>query len=175
VVDKRIRENYRAREGALKLLEEGLNLPLPAGGHDERAAASHVAVSAAADSDLYVRWQETRLHVIFDVGEAWHVYGRPIPDGYTPVTIEVETIPEVVVGPPEYPPTRPFRVEGLNEDFEVHEGRFEVLVPFAVNVPPGHGTVDLEITVRYQACSESECLPPQGLKLGLHLAEAPPA
>lgn len=175
VVDKRIRENYRAREGALRLLEEALNLTLPAGGHEEIAAASHVQVSIATDSDLYVRWQETRLHVAFDVGEGWHVYGRPIPDGYIPVTVEVETIPEVAVGPSEYPPTRPFRVVGLTEEFEVHDGRFEVLVPFAVNVPPGHGTVDLGIAVRYQACSESECLPPQTLNLGLHLEEAPPA
>ncbi len=175
VVDKRISEHYRAREGALKLLEEALGLTLPAGGHEESRAATHVTVSAVTDSDVYVRWQETRLRVVFAVAHGWHVYGRPIPDGYTPVTVKVETIPEVAVGPPEYPPTRPFRVEGIDEEFQVNEGRFEIRVPFAVNVPPGQGSVDLEISVRWQACSESECLPPQALKLDLRLEEAPPA
>ena len=175
VVDKRIQENYRAREGALKLLEEALGLAVPAGGHQETAAGSRVTVSAAADSDQYVRWQETRLHVVFDVATGWHVYGRPIADGYTPLTVEVATIPEVAVDAPEYPPSRPLHVEGLDQDFQVNEGRFEIRVPFAVNVPPRHGSVDLEITVRYQACSESECLPPQAIKLGLCLEEAPPA
>jgi DsbC/DsbD-like thiol-disulfide interchange protein len=175
VVDKRIRENYRAREGALKLLQGALKLTFPAAGHEQSVAASHVTVSAVTDSDEYVRWQETRLHVVFAVGNGWHVYGRPIPDGYTPITVEVDSIPEVAVGPPEYPPTHPFKVEGLGEEFQVNEGRFEILVPFAVNVSPGHGSVDLDISVRYQACSESECLPPQALKLDLRLEELPPA
>lgn len=175
VVDKRIREHYRAREGALKLLEEALDLTLPAGGHEKNAAMDHVTVTAVADSDLYVRWQETRLHVVFDVAPGWHVYGRSIPDGYTPVTVEVDSIPEVAVGPPQCPPSHSFRVEGLDEEFQVNEGRFEIVVPFAVNVAPSHGTVELGISVRYQACSESECLPPQALKLDLRLDELPPA
>jgi DsbC/DsbD-like thiol-disulfide interchange protein len=175
VVDKRIRENYRAREGALKLLEGALKLTLPASGLEQSVEASHVTVSAITDSELYVRWQETRLHVVFEVGTGWHVYGRPIPEGYTPVTVEVDSIPEVAVGPAEYPPTHPFKVEGLDEEFQVNEGRFEIRVPCAVKVPPRHGGVDLEISVRYQACSESECLPPQAIKLDLRLEKAPPA
>jgi len=175
VVDKRIRENYRAREGALKLLEGALELTLPAGGHDQSVATSQVTVSAVTDSELYVRWQETRLHVIFEIAPGWHVYGRPIPDSYTPVTVEVDSIPEVAVGPAEYPASQPFRVEGLDEEFQVNEGRFEILVPIEVNVPPRHGGVQLEISVRYQACSESECLPPEALKLDLRLEERPPA
>ena len=175
VIDKRIQENYRAREGALKLLEEALNLALPPGGHETTAATDIVTVSAVTDSDRYIRWQETRLHVVFDVAPGWHVYGRPIPGGYTPVTIEVESIPEAVVGPPKYPPTHFFKLEGLDEEFQVHQGRFEIVVPLAVNVPPSHGSVDLKISVRYQACSESECLPPQALKVDLRLEEMPPA
>jgi len=175
VIDKRIRENYRAREGALKLLEESLDLALPTGGQEKNAATDHVNVSAVTDSDLYVRWQETRLHVVFDVAPGWHVYGRPTPDGYTALTVEVGSIPEVAVGPPEYPATHSFKVEGLDDEFQVNEGRFEIVVPFAINVPPGHGSVDLAVSVRYQACSESECMPPQALKLDLRLEELPPA
>ena len=175
VIDRRIRENYRAREGALRLLEEALGLTLPAGGQEQTSAADRVTVSAVTDSDRYVRWQESRLHVVLDVAPGWHVYGRPIPDGYTPVTVEVESIPEVTFGTPEYPPSHPFRVEGLDEEFQVNEGRFEIRVPFAVNVPPGHGSVDFEVSVRHQACSESECRPPQASKLRVRLEELPPA
>lgn len=175
VVDKRIREHYRARDGALQLLEEALNLKLPASGHAQGTTAGHVAVTAVIDSNQYVRWQESRLHVTFDIDEGWHVYGHPIPAGYTAATVEVETIPEVAIGPPAYPSTHQFRVEGLDEEFHVNEGRFEVLVPFAVNVPPGRGSIEFRIAVRYQTCSESECLPPQAVNLQLHMDEAPPA
>ena len=175
VVEKRIRENYRAREGALKLVKEALDLNLPAAGPQLTAMASHVTITAVTDSHEYVRWQETSLHINFDVEAGWHIYGRPIPGGYTPVTVEVEAIPEVKVGPVEYPPTHPFRVEGLEEQFHVYEGLVEVQVPVAANVPPGLGSIDLKITVRYQTCSESECLPPAALTLDLRLDEAAPA
>jgi DsbC/DsbD-like thiol-disulfide interchange protein len=159
----------------LKLVEEALDLTLLAAGPSRSAAARHVTVTAVTDSVEYVRWQETRLHVFFDVEAGWHIYGRPIPDGYTPVTVDVDAIPEVKAKPAEYPPPQPFTVEGLDEAFCVHEGRFEVRIPFAVNVPPGHGSIDLEARVRYQACSEMECLLPAELSIGLHLDEAAPA
>jgi hypothetical protein len=110
--------------------------------------------------------------VIFDVEPGWHVYGHPVPDGYTAVTVDVESIPEVAVKVAERPPTRPMRVEDLDEQFHVHEGRFELRVPFAVNVPPGHDSVDLMVRVHYQACSKSECLPPSTLTFDLRLSEA---
>ena len=174
VVGKRIRENYRAREGARKLLAEALNLVLPVAGLQLSAAASHVTITAVADSTEYVRWQETRLHINLDVEAGWHIYGRPIPDGYTPLTVDVEAVPEVKVGAAEYPQTHPFRVEGLEEQFHVHEGTVEVRVPIAFNVPPGHGGIDLKIAVRYQACSDAECEPPAGQTLDLRLEEAAP-
>ena len=59
-----------------------------------------------------------------------------VPNGYVPVTAEVESIPEVAVGRPTYPPTNSFKVEGLDEEFQVNDGRFEIRIPFAVNVPP---------------------------------------
>ncbi len=49
-----------------------------------------------------------------------------------------------------------------------------MLIPFAVNVATGHGAVDLEVTVRYQVCSETECLPPTSLTISERLGEAPP-
>ena len=32
-------------------------------------------MTAATDSGEYARWQETRLHVVFEVEADWHVYG----------------------------------------------------------------------------------------------------
>ena len=172
VVDKRIGENYRARDGAHKLVEEGLGVTLAPAGPQRAAVAGHVKVTAVMDSEEYVRWQVTRLHLVFDVDVGWHIYGRPIPDGYRALTVEVEGIPELEVHPAQYPPARPFKVEGLDEQFHVYEGRFEVVVPFAVRVPSGHGAVDLKIALHYQVCSETECLPPSGIELELGLDEA---
>lgn len=172
VADKRIRENYRAREGSLKLVEAAFNVAVPPTGSSHAASTDHVAVDVVADADEYRRWQEMRLHVRFDVEPGWHVYGQPIPSGYMPITIAVDAVPDVTVGPAESPPARPFRVEGLDEEFHVHEGRFDVHVPIAVKVPPGTGRVQLGVTVRCQACSDAECLPPVSMRFDVALEEA---
>lgn len=174
VVQRRIQEHYRAREAASVLLEEGLAIRLPARGPAAQGGDGPVAVSVAADADHYVRWQRTRLRVAIEVQPGWHVYGRPIPDGYTALSVEVDAIPEVEVEPAILPDPHPFRVEGLDEAFVVHEGRLEVSVPFAVNVPPGHGEVELAVHVHLQACSSTECLPPTTLTFPLTLPPAPP-
>ena len=172
VVHKRIEENYRVREGALKLVEEGLGVTMAPAGPQGTAAAGHIKVAAVTDSTEYVRWQETRLHVGIDMDPGWHMYGRPIPDGYQALTVGLEGIPEVNVHPAQYPLARPFVVGGLDEQFHVYEGRINVVVPFAVRVPPGHGAIDLKIVLQYQVCSETECLPPNRTELKLRLDEA---
>jgi hypothetical protein len=175
VVAKRIKENYRAREGMLKLLDETLGVALTPAGPQRQAATSRVAVTVTTDSPEYLRWEETRLHVIFDVDPGWHVYGNPVPEGYTAVAVDIDAIAEVAVKRVQLPPTRPLRIESLDEDFQVHEGRFQLQVPFAVNAPQGHGSVELKIAVHYQACSDAECLPPATLMFELRLNEAPVA
>ena len=178
VVEKRIKENYRVRESGLKLAAEGLGLDLagPAGtGREASATGSHVTVTAVTDGVEYVRWQEARLRVVIEVEPGWHVYGRPIPEGYVPLEVSVEAAPEVRVGQPAYPPARPFRVEGLDENFHVLEGRFEVAIPYAVDVPPDHGPIDLKLTVRYQCCSATECLPPAAVSVELRQEQAAPS
>jgi hypothetical protein len=172
VVDKRIRESYRVREGSLALVGAALGVTLPPAGSPRAVTENHVAVEVVADADHYVRWQEMRLHVRFDVEPGWHVYGSPIPTGYTPITVEVDSVSDVVVGRAEAPPNRPFRIQGLDEEFQVHEGRFEVLVPIAVRAAAGTGRVELGVAVRYQACSDAECLPPRSLRIDLTLDEA---
>lgn len=172
---KRIKEHYRTREGAAKLLEEALGLSRPPAGPSQSAAGPKLRVTAVSDAARYVRWQESRLHLLFELEPGWHVYGRPLPAGYAPLEVAPASIDEVRFGAPGYPPTKPFRVQGLDEDFNVYAGRFEVGLPFAVEVGPDHGPVGIEIGIRYQACSQEECLPPAAATLSFTLEQEPPA
>ena len=69
---------------------------------------------------------------------------------------------------PSIPLARPFRVDGIDEQFLVHEGRVEAVVPFSIDASPGDLT--LAVTVDYQACSAVDCFPPAQLRLELPLA-----
>ncbi|MBJ7600809.1 MAG: hypothetical protein DLM67_20190 [Candidatus Nephthysia bennettiae] len=175
VSQKRIQENYRAREGACQLLEAvtgGANLETS--GSVQELDAPHVRVRTYTDSDRYVRWERTRLHVELDIDPGWHVYGRPTPKGYTPLLVEIDAEEGLAVGQSEYPPVRPFRVEGLDEAFNVSEGRLHVLLPFALNVAAETGERTLTVRISWQACSESECLMPAMNVIQIALQEAPP-
>ena len=176
VTQKRIQENYRAREGARQLLEAatgGAALEEPT--NAQLVSAPHVRVRAYTDGPAYVRWEKTRLHVELEVDPGWHVYGRPVPKGYTPLKVEIEAQEGLAAVEPVYPPARPFRVEGLDEDFNVSEGSLRVVLPFALNVPPKTGERTLRVSVSWQACSESECLIPELNVIEIPLQEAPPA
>jgi hypothetical protein len=175
VAQKRIQENYRAREGARQLLEALTLGATLAGSRNQKGLDSpHVKVTAYTDSDYYVRWEKTRLHVEVEIEPGWHVYGRPIPEGYTPLAVEIHADEGLAAGEPEYPPARPFRVEGLDEEFNVYEGRLHLLIPFAVNVAAETGARTLGVSISWQACSESECLVPEMHEMKIVLEEARP-
>jgi hypothetical protein len=175
VVEKWIGENYRARVGPQKLLDESLGLALAPAGPHHAQVGSHVTVTATTDSLTDVRWQETRLHVLIDIEAGWHIYGRPIPDGYVPLTVDIDSVPEFELCPAEYPPAQPFRIESLDDAFQVYDGHLEVLVPFAIKVAAGYGSVGLQVKVGYQTCNRAECLPPDRLTIELSLDESAPA
>ena len=175
VSQKRIQETYRAREGARQLLEAVTGAgTLETSGNVQEVLAPHVRVRAYTDSDSYVRWERTRLHVELDIDPGWHVYGRPVPKGYTPLLVEIEGQDGLAAGEVEYPPVRPFRVGGLDEEFNVSEGSLHLLLPFALNVAPETGERTLKVSVSWQACSQSECLLPELQVIEISLLEAPP-
>jgi hypothetical protein len=167
VVQKRIQDNYRAREGGLVLLEKALLIRPPGKGTGVEVAQPRLRLKLSTDGGGYARYQLTRLHVELEVEDGWHIYSAPVPAGYTALEIEVEAEDGVEVGPPEFPQPHDFTVEGLDERFMVHQGSVDVVVPVAFNVGRDRGPVPVRVSVSYQACSASTCLPPARAHLEL--------
>ena len=87
-----------------------------------------------------------------------HVYAAPVPPGYQALTVELEPVDGLDVGELSLPPARPFTVAGLDESFLVYEGTVHATLPFVLTQNLGPTT--LRVRLRYQSCTESECLPP---------------
>lgn len=66
------------------------------------------------------------------------------------------------------PEPRPYKVEGLDEQFMAYDGEIRGELPLYIN--QNSGDVTLEVTVSYQACTDTECFPPSSLKLSLPIA-----
>ena len=166
VVDRLMEESYRVRMTGAALVETLIG----AGGVPDdapQAAVSGQGVAALAwlSDPMYRPWTEQLLHVSISVEDGLHVYGTPIPDGYVPLTVTPAPIDVVRFGEAVFPPARPFRIDGLPEDFHVYEGRLDVTLPWTAleNV----SDLELSVSVGFQTCDERACYMPAILELTL--------
>ena len=161
VVEKRFEQSYRLRPTAVSLLETafgaGSSLPSVAA----HADSDEIQATFRLDTPTYRPFQKLRLEFEIRIGEGLHVYVEPIPEGYTPLAVEVEPLEGMETGEPELPEPHPFQVEGLDEQFFVYEGTVRGALPLALT--KNLGDVTLGVTLSYQACSEVLCYPPAEL------------
>jgi hypothetical protein len=167
VVKTRFEQSYRHRPSATVWVEELFGTPAAAV-ISATAAGSGAQVTAWLDTPVYRPYQLLQLRVELRVAAGLHVYGSPIPEGYTPLTIELAPFDGLAVRPARLPQPGPLRVAGLDEQFVVHEGAIEAIVPFAIE--GARGDIELTVELAYQACSATECFPPASLRLALPLA-----
>ena len=176
-VERKIVEaNYRLRQGGRLLFEQLAGAqPADATDHVEgRTREEHLAVRARLDSPTYFAYQRLGLHVDLVIAPEWHLYGPEAPAGYQQLEIAVTSEPAGArLGAIPWPAAAPFRVAGLDEDFAVYEGSVGITIPIEFIIPRGSGDVRLEVRIRSQACSTTECLPPASIRTTIAIPEAP--
>lgn len=184
VVARRLFEqSYRPRPAAGYLMREASGVP-PAPARSASSAQGPVEVTAWLDSSYFRPLELRELHVELRVAEPWHLYTAPVPEGFTALGVGVRADEAIATQPAQLPTGRPFTVQGLPEQFHVVDGSVQLAVPFQL---PGAGLqldgrprehpgepapVELEAEVVYQACSDTECLPPTAQRLRLEVDEA---
>ena len=172
VVEKRFQQSYRERETGSGILERGFGVESSRHGAEARGGSEGVTVHAWLDSPTYRFFQRVWLTVELTVAPGLHLYGRPLPEGYIPLSVEVAPVEGLAVGEPAFPEPHPFRVAGLDEQFYVYDGTLRAALPLTMTRRDA-GDLRLPVTVRYQACSASDCLMPATVTLELPLAATP--
>ena len=167
VVAKHFEQSYRVRPQAAALLEEMTHATDAERGVRARARSDSVAATARLAQATYRPYQRLVLRLDLDVAPGLHVYGRPVPDSYTPLEVTIDPLGSLEVGAAAWPAPRPFRITGLDERFAVHEGPLSASVPLVLTRDVGD--VTLVARLRYQACSARECFPPEELCLRVPL------
>ena len=176
-VERKIVEpNYRLRQGG-RLLFEQLTGAQPQGAPDAievRGRTAHVALRAWLDSPTYFAYQRLGLHIELTIDPGWHVYGPTTPSGYQALEITAASEPAGArLGPIPWPRPTDVRVQGLDEDFAVYEGSLDLVIPVELIIARGSGDARLDIAVRTQSCSATECQPPASIGTSLVIPEAP--
>lgn len=172
VIRKEFHASYRERETGLGSLAH-LTGDTPDLSGGARVRRDGVTVQAALESDRYRFFQRLMLTVQVEIDPGLHIYGRPVPEGFIPLSVELAPLEGVALGEPEGPLPHPFRMEGWEETFVVYEGTVRFQVP--VTIMRREGDLSLDLTVRFQACSDRDCLIPQAVSFSFPLRSAPHA
>jgi hypothetical protein len=165
VMQKRFQQSYRERETAAGILAQGFGLPSSVRGAEAWGGSDGVKVRASLDSATYKFFQRLWLTVELNIAPGLHVYGQPVPEGYVPLSITVAPVEGLVVGEPSWPVPHPYGVEGSGEELAVYTGKVIVSLPLTFTAE-GDDQM-LQVTVGYQACSDTECCLPSAIRLQL--------
>jgi peroxiredoxin len=177
VRERRFQRNYRVRESGRDLLAQVLDASLPEETLPEVTLdEERVRIRAHLSSPTYWRYQRVHLMVDLTIAPGYHLYAAPVPDGYTPLSLEVAAEP-AEIGAPRFPSPKAFHLAGLDDEFWVYEGTVRLAVPieFVMNRGEPAGERTIRLTVAYQVCSDTTCFPPEQATFDLTIAERPGA
>jgi hypothetical protein len=171
VTEKFFNKHYATRTSAGTILDSALGRALR---HEEAPDAAHGDQRARftaflSDPKLTLEVAST-LNVRIEVEEGFHVYAEPLPDDYYPTTVRVEPVSGLEIGEAVYPPTMPMRFDALDVMLNVYEGAADIAIPvtaMAELFEEGRETVDLDVVVDYQVCSDTVCYLPEEARLSL--------
>jgi len=166
--------------------------------HFDNGGANSVEIKAgvlnatvALSTDRCFLGQELGLALNLRLEPGWHIYGKPLPDNYQAIELTLES-PLIAEQSLELPAPQPLLLKALGETLPVYgaglnaHGKVGIkwsppmparfLEPLGKKIEPG--LYQIAGTLRFQACSDDVCEPPQAIKFALPLtieAGIPPA
>ncbi len=175
VVEKFFNREYQVRETSATVLRSGFKVPVdPSSFAHAEAQGDAIRVAATLGATKLRYMQHADLYVTIALDSGVHIYGAPVPEGFVAAEVIVTGPEGLRVGRPQYPATKLFRVEGLEEEFHVFDGEVVIRVPVVNSIREGEA-IAINVAVRYQACSDRECFPPKTEELRLEVPLVPVA
>jgi hypothetical protein len=122
--------------------------------------------------------QEVSFFADFVLQPGWHIYGAPVPAGYTTTSVTFDS-PSVVRQKLDLPAlgetrrvTEP-RPRGSGQTLPVYSGSFRGIGTLLLKYPLPEGRLVLPGRLTYQQCSDTICEPPETISFELALTLGP--
>ncbi len=116
--------------------------------------------------------QEVGFFADFALQPGWHIYGTPLPAGYTTTSVGFEG-PDVVRQKLELPAPEMLHVQALGETLPVHSGSFRGIGTLLLKYPLPEGQLILQGRLAFQQCGDTVCEPTQTMCFTLALTLDP--
>jgi hypothetical protein len=131
-----------------------------------------LALQIGLSNALAFPGQEIGFFARFALEPGWHVYGTPLPDGYTATSVTFDD-PQIIQQSFQLPPATPIEISGLGETLPVYSGSFQGAGSLLLRFPLPAGITKLRGQVRFQQCSDTVCEAPEALPFELTLTLEP--
>jgi len=145
--------------------------------------------SNAADEAVAVKtaWSVNRarpgdsivLALVADINKGFHLNAdeRQINsfEDFTPIATKVSVLeaPDTItIEAPRYPPAVPFQAQYAAGDLMSYEGQIIIYLPVKLEDTAAPGSLEIRLSLQYQACTDSYCLLPKKIILSETLAVA---
>jgi AhpC/TSA family/Disulphide bond corrector protein DsbC len=127
-----------------------------------------LAVQIGLASGKMFAGQEVSYVANFALQPGWHIYGTPLPAGYTATSIVFEG-PSVVNQRLELPAAEMLEIPALGETLPVYSGAFRGIGTLLLKFPLPEGRLGLAGRLAFQQCSDTVCEPPETIPFDLPL------
>lgn len=162
-------DNHRRTFTFSEILRQGLGLKLAAGSFE--AQGRHLKLLATASSNIITPGKHAAVTVEVELAPNMHVYASGVED-YTPVQFKMAQTTALAASQIQFPAPEQLRVPPLPATVPVYRGRFRIRGAVTFAEDPGlrsaadsTGYFCLEAVLRYQACDESTCYPPDEVRV----------
>ncbi|MEL7061689.1 MAG: thioredoxin family protein [Acidobacteriota bacterium] len=123
-----------------------------------------------ADRASYAPGDEVWLAAMVEIDDHWHVNSHtPSEDYLIPTELMLKTPPGVEVVEVEYPPHAMVKFPYAERPIAVYEGEVRILAQLRLPPDAVFGELPIAATLGYQACDDSQCLPPNEIETTLAL------
>jgi peroxiredoxin len=171
VLQKRFYESYRERDTGAGLIAEALGIV------KEPSAAvvasnGPVTVRAWLDSATYVFFQRVLLTVEIAIASGVRVCAEATRDGLTPLSIDIDPLDGLEVGPARWPVRRSVSAPAFDDGVPAYQGVVRVTMPLTFAAAPGGGDRTVILTVRYQGADDTSWFAPSSVQISIPVREA---
>lgn len=133
----------------------------------------HLRIVPSMSAPSAATGQRVVIDLEIDMKPGMHVYAPGVQQDYIPIRWDMTDSPDWKAHAPVFPPARRMRLAG--DDVPVYEKKFRIRRDVTITPKPGSlGTLVIKGSVRYQACDETKCFPPQTVPVELSLRLEPP-
>ncbi len=165
VKSKYFEDDYRERHAAGSIVLREFNTPL---GKGTVAKSPHLTVTTSATNATVFMGRRITLVADIELPKKMHVYAPGV-NGYKPIEWLMNADKAAGAEPVRFPASRTRHLKAIGEKVPVYENRFRLTRDLSVGVGPEareaakRGVLEVEGTLRFQACDDKQCYLPESI------------